>query len=241
MEAFTFIHILQIESASGLVCLLMFSQVFTRAKGIFSRNNLPASDDSSVTAQASHSDSTDTSADDATSTSTKMVTATRQGNVASPRTNGSDSATNTKRKTMESKTNSHSNKRRRLSPEQEDSVIEVLSSQQEVPADNVMIQIPATQEKKISNGTKSAAESTSTTPDKSAKNPSNHIRFGSEEPALPIRTAKENEIETVQPTQAEDEEDSESDDDDAPEVVDNSAQLLALKVQAQKQKEAKRR
>ena len=87
---------------------------------------------------------------------------------------------------MESKTKDHSNKRRRLSPEQEDSVIEVLSSQQEVPADNVIIQIPA-------------------------------------------------------PRQAQDDGDSESDDDDAPEVVDNSAQLMALKVQAQKQKEAKRR
>jgi U3 small nucleolar RNA-associated protein 16 len=73
------------------------------------------------------------------------------------------------------------------------------------------------------------------------KKSSNHIRFGSEEPALPIRTAKEIEIETVQPTQPQAEEDSESDDDEAPEVVDNSAQLLALKVQAQKQKEAKKR
>lgn len=218
----------------------MFSQVLTRAKGIFSRNNLPASDDSSVTAQASHSDSTDTSVDDSSSTVTKMVTATRQGNVSSPRTNGLDSATNTKRKTIESKTNGHSNKRRRLSPEQEDSVI-VLSSQQEVPEDNVIVQVPATQEQKISNGIESTAESTSTTPERSAKKSSKHIRFGSEEPALPIRIAKEVEIETVASTQAQDEEDSESDDDDAPEVVDNSAQLLALKVQAQKQKEAKRR
>lgn len=170
-----------------------------------------------------------------------MVTATRRGHVGSPNTNGSDSATNTKRKTMESKTNGHSNKRRRLSPEQEDSLIEVLSSQQEVPADNVTIQIPAVQEKKISNGTETTAKSASTTPDRSVKKPSNHIRFGSEEPALPIRTAKEIETETVQPTQPQAEEDSESDDDEAPEVVDNSAQLLALKVQAQKQKEAKKR
>jgi U3 small nucleolar RNA-associated protein 16 len=219
----------------------MFSQVFTKAKGIFSRNNLPASDDSSVTAQASQSDSIDTNTDDSSSTITKMVTATRRGHVGSPNTNGSESATNTKRKTMERKTNGHSNKRRRLSPEQEDSLIEVLSSQQEVPVDNVTIQIPAAQEKKISNGTKNTAKSASTTPDRSVKKSSNHIRFGSEEPALPIRTAKEIEIETVQPTQPQAEEDSESDDDEAPEVVDNSAQLLALKVQAQKQKEAKKR
>jgi U3 small nucleolar RNA-associated protein 16 len=217
----------------------MFSQVFTRAKGIFSRNNLPASDDSSVTAQASQSDSTDNNTDDSSSTIKKMVTATRQGNVASPHANGLDTATNTKRKTVESKTNGHSNKRRRLSPEQEDSVIEVLSSQQEVPADNVTIQIPTAQDKGISNGIESTAKSASTTPDRSAKKPSNHIRFGSEEPPLPIRTAKE--IDIAQPTETQDEEDSESDDDDAPEVVDNSAQLLALKVQAQKQKEAKRR
>ncbi|QGA19638.1 hypothetical protein EYB26_007327 [Talaromyces marneffei] len=213
----------------------MFSQVFTRAKGIFSRNNLPASDDSSVTAQASPSNSTDTNTDDSSSTTKKMGTATRQGNVASPRMNGSETATNTKRKTLESKTNGHSKKRRRLSPEQEDSLIEVLSSQQEAPDDNVTIQIPAAREKKIRNGTES------TTPDRSAKKPSSHIRFGSEEPALPIRTAKDGEIETVESTQAQAEEDSESDDDDAPEVVDNSVQLLALKVQAQKQKEAKKR
>lgn len=142
---------------------------------------------------------------------------------------------------MESKTKDHSNKRRRLSPEQEDSVIEVLSSQQEVPADNVIIQIPATQQTKTRKGDKSTSESASTSSDRSAKEAGNHIRFGSEEPALPIRTAKEVEIESVQPRQAQDDGDSESDDDDAPEVVDNSAQLMALKVQAQKQKEAKRR
>lgn len=211
----------------------MFSQVFTRAKGIFSKNNLPASDDSSATAQASPSDSTDNNTDDSSSTVTKMVTATRQGHVGSPHTNGSDSATNTKRKTLDSKTNRHSNKRRRLSPEQEDSVIEVLSSQQEVPEDNVIIEVPSTQEKEIGNGIKSTPKSEAATPDK----PGNHIRFGSEEPALSIRTAKE--IETLKSPQPE--EDSESDDDEAPEVVDNSAQLLSLKVQAQKQKEAKRR
>lgn len=139
---------------------------------------------------------------------------------------------------MESKSSGHSNKRRRLSPEQ-DRVIEVLSSQQEAPADNVVIQIPATQEKK--NGIEFTSESASSTPEGSEKRPSNHIRFGSEEAALPIRTVKEIDNEIVQPMQAQDEEDSGSDDDDAPEVFDNSAQLLALKAQAQKQKEAKRR
>ncbi|EED15516.1 conserved hypothetical protein [Talaromyces stipitatus ATCC 10500] len=216
----------------------MFSQVFTRAKGIFSKNNLSANDDSSVTAQASQSDSAGNNTDDSSSTIKDMVTATRQGHVGSPRTNGSDTATNTKRKTLESKTNGHSNKRRRLSPEKQDSVIEVLSSQQEAPEDNVTIEVPVVQEtEKISNGIETTPKSEGATADEFSKKPSNHIRFGSEEPTLPIQQTKG--IETPQPTQAKD--DSESDDDEAPEVVDNSAQLLSLKVQAQKQKEAKRR
>lgn len=216
----------------------MFSQVFNRAKGIFSKKDLPAnaSEDSSGTVQGSQSDSTDS-----TDTAADMVVTTRQGHAESRHKNGSDSMVNGKRKTRDSNTNNtngNSSKRRRISSEQnEDIVIEELSSSQPVPEDNVVVEIPEIIKKKVAKEVDSqATTSTSTSPNKT----SNHIRFGSEEPALPIRTAKENEDHEAAITQAESEDDDD-DDDDAPEVVDNSAQLLSLKVQAQKQKEAKRR
>lgn len=116
-------------------------------------------------------------------------------------------------------------------------MIEVLSSQQELPQDNVTIELSAVQEKVASKSAKSNRLDAATR----VQNTSNHIRFGSEEPTLPVRTM--NGVETVQPqaTPLEQESDSDEDEDEAPEVVDNSAQLMSLKVQAQKQKEALKR
>ncbi|KAJ5671068.1 hypothetical protein N7507_000195 [Penicillium longicatenatum] len=64
--------------------------------------------------------------------------------------------------------------------------------------------------------------------------PKSHFRFGSEEPAVP-------EPQPEQITQApnDDEEDDSSDDDEAPETIDNSAQLLQMKEKAKKQEKAK--
>ncbi|KAL1966092.1 hypothetical protein VTN77DRAFT_4840 [Rasamsonia byssochlamydoides] len=66
---------------------------------------------------------------------------------------------------------------------------------------------------------------------------SNHIRFGSEEPADAEPVVEEE----VAETQQQDEQDSESDDDEAPEAIDNAAQLKTLKAQAQRQEEARKR
>jgi U3 small nucleolar RNA-associated protein 16 len=207
----------------------MFSQVFNKAKGIFSKRDLPASasEDSSVTAHASHSDSAE-SEDKSTDTITEDMVTTRQGHVANAAVNG---------KRRNQNTNGQSTKRRRISAEHEDGLIEELSSQQQVPEDKVAVEILGTKKRRVSNGVGSTSA-----PDKAG----NHVRFGSEEPALPIRTAREVELpEPPAPKEIKDsedeDEDEDEDDDDAPEVVVNSAQLLSLKVQAQKQKEAKKR
>lgn len=66
---------------------------------------------------------------------------------------------------------------------------------------------------------------------------SNHFRFDSEEPVLPEETHPEEISQT--PNHAEDED--EDDSDDAPEAIDNSAQLLKMKEQAKKQERAQQR
>jgi U3 small nucleolar RNA-associated protein 16 len=107
--------------------------------------------------------------------------------------------------------------------------------------DGVADEVPETQQTNgTSNGIEEEAtdESQNTTSTNSPKNAKNHIRFGSEEPAPVLNGAEE--IPETQPVPPE-EEASSDDDDEAPEVVDNSAQLLSLKVQAQKQEEARKR
>ncbi|OKL62405.1 hypothetical protein UA08_03006 [Talaromyces atroroseus] len=215
----------------------MFSQVFNKAKGIFSKRDLPASasEDSSITVQASQSDSAD-STDKSTSTITEMVT-TRRSHVGSPRTTGaSDSAVNGKRRIQERNTNGHSTKRRRISSEHENGLIEELSSPRQVPEDKVTVEITGVKKRRVSNGPEDSQTMTTSTPSNKL---SNHIRFGSEEPAIPITTVKE--LEDREPAAPKEDSESDEDDDEAPEVVDNSVQLLSLKVQAQKQKEAKKR
>lgn len=72
--------------------------------------------------------------------------------------------------------------------------------------------------------------------DSSAKG--GHIRFGSEEPEFPEEIETEKVSEAGSQNQDEEEEDS---DDDAPETVDNSAQLSKIKLQAQKREQARQR
>ena len=62
--------------------------------------------------------------------------------------------------------------------------------------------------------------------------PKKHFRFGSEEPAAPAVAA----VAQVQQRNQDEDEDS---DDDAPETIDNSAQLIKMKEQAKKQEKAK--
>ncbi|KAJ5175881.1 uncharacterized protein N7482_001758 [Penicillium canariense] len=65
--------------------------------------------------------------------------------------------------------------------------------------------------------------------------PKKHFRFGSEDPE-PAVLESLSDAAPEKPAQDEDEEDS---DDDAPETIDNSAQLLKIKEQAKKQEKAK--
>ncbi|ODM16128.1 hypothetical protein SI65_08562 [Aspergillus cristatus] len=62
-----------------------------------------------------------------------------------------------------------------------------------------------------------------------------HIKFGSEEPELP------EEIPTEEAPVDNQEDDDESSDDDAPEAIDNSAQLSKIKLEAQKQEKLRQR
>lgn len=66
--------------------------------------------------------------------------------------------------------------------------------------------------------------------------PRKHLRFDSEEPAGSEETQLE---EAPQDVSREDEDEDEESDDDAPETVDNSAQLLKVKEQAKKQEKAR--
>lgn len=75
-------------------------------------------------------------------------------------------------------------------------------------------------------------EATETTPD--GQDQTKHRRFDSEEPELPEETQPEEISET--PNLKEDDDDS---DDDAPEAIDNSAQLLKIKEHAKKLEVAK--
>lgn len=68
----------------------------------------------------------------------------------------------------------------------------------------------------------------------SAAAPKAHFRFDSEEPAVPEVTQPEE----IPAAPQDDDEDSDSDD-DAPETIDNSAQLLKIKEQAKKQEKLK--
>ena len=65
-----------------------------------------------------------------------------------------------------------------------------------------------------------------------------HVRFGSEEPEIPHDMQAEEDHDTRQ----DDQEDSEdSSDGDAPEAVDNAAQLSKIKAEAQRLQKAKQR
>ncbi|KAH8705750.1 hypothetical protein BGW36DRAFT_354148 [Talaromyces proteolyticus] len=165
-----------------------------------------------------------------------MVVSTRQGLVGSSPANGADGATAGKRKTRATRSDSQSNKRRRMGEEES-----------EIPQDNVVVEMPlrrkAAEDDEVPETQEANDESngiaTTDEPQNTASNDvpvKNHIRFDSEEP-----TPVPKEIDEIPETQVVPPEEESSDDDEAPEVVDNSAQLLSLKVQAQKQEKARKR
>ncbi|KAJ5081943.1 hypothetical protein NUU61_010207 [Penicillium alfredii] len=149
-------------------------------------------------------------------TNPTMVTATRQRVVApeSAKDHTNAVTTNAKRKiqsTSTAKTDGQQTKRRKRSS----------------------LEAAETTEGDVAHDTSPKTEHKSSAPP--AK--SNHFRFDSEEPMLPEETHPEEISQT--PNHAEDEDDDDSD--DAPEAIDNSAQLLKMKEQAKKQERAQQR
>lgn len=168
-------------------------------------------------------DAGEASPNSATDNHSKMVTTTRRGKIAEEpttanATNGT-AVTNGKGKSGSARTGKkagQNNKRRRGS---------VQDSEDENAQD------------KSPNGTTESKQEQKGSPGKGG-----HIRFGSEEPALQHEVEMENVSEPGSQNQDEDEdEDEESSDNEAPETIDNSAQLSKIKLQAQKREQARQR
>lgn len=192
----------------------MFSHIVTAAKGLFTRQD---------TDKAQSKNFTTTSSDNAIASTSKMVT-TRRRKISDivpeeePEINGQQEV-NGKRKSGPAgsgKMETQRNKRRKRASLE---AAEGESGTPEEPSED-------TQE------TDSKQEE-----EKSAPAPKKHFRFDSEEPEVPLDTQIEETAETQQAK--EDSGDDSSDDDEAPEAVDNSAQLSKVKAQAKKMEQAK--
>lgn len=187
----------------------MFSHIVTAAKGLFTRQD---------TDKAQSKNSTIASSDN-----TKMVT-TRRRKISDivpeeePEINGQQEV-NGKRKSgpaSSGKTETQRNKRRKRASLE---AAESESGTPEEPSED-------TQETDFKQED-----------EKSAPAPQKHFRFDSEEPEVPLDMEIEETAETQQAK--EDSGDDSSDDDEAPEAVDNSAQLSKVRAQAKKMEKAK--
>lgn len=149
----------------------------------------------------------------------KMVTATRRGNIPTKATESETNGMPVKNGVLESVTISTGKKNNKRRSSVEDSEED---AQKE----------PTNADSRVEVKSKSKEEN----PGPSGK--SNHIRFGSEEPAVP----EEIQAESVPETEQENQDDEEnSDDDDAPETIGNSAQLSKIKLEAEKRQQARQR
>ena len=151
-------------------------------------------------------------------TSSKMVTATRQ-RVVEPKQPTEQPATNGVAKGGKRKAQGANTEK----PDQKQTKRRKQGGQEAADTTN------GDSAEQTSKSDKEASQSTESAP-------KNHFRFGSEEPDMP-----ETSLPDPTPTASKDEEDdSESDsDDDAPETIDNSAQLLKMKEQAKRQEKLK--
>lgn len=190
----------------------MFSQLVTAAKGLLTRQD----------AEEAHSTRPNTTT--TTENKPKMVTTRRGGtatkDTAEPESNGTP-VINGKRESgaVSAGKKEGQNKKRRRSNNTTETAED---AQDESPNGNP--------------GIEEGADSKQDQPGPSEKK--NHIRFGSEESALPEELQTESAPETGQENQ---EDDEESSDDDAPETINNSAQLSKIKSEAQKQEKARQR
>lgn len=160
-------------------------------------------------------ESEDTLADPAgasTATTSDMVTATRRGTITTDESTTNGTAKQGKRKAQPAtteKSNDKQSKRRKRNS------LEVVVPINEDTTPNVMNELATDDEDSA---------------------PQKHFRFGSEDPEP---SAPQTQPEPV-PAKSEQDEDEDSDsEDDAPETIDNSAQLLKIKEQARKQEKAK--
>ncbi|PWY71644.1 hypothetical protein BO70DRAFT_342631 [Aspergillus heteromorphus CBS 117.55] len=196
----------------------MFSQIVTAAKGLFSRQE---SDDASL--EKTHATS-GASSRTASANTRKMVTATRQRKFTAeqpstePNANGSiETSGKRKSKPVSSEpTEMQNNKRRKRAS---------LEAAPETEGN------PSSKKSKTTEDNETEQQESSAPSSKT-----NHFRFGSEEPELPEVAATEDTTETQQEVQ--DSED-ESSDDEAPETIDNSAQLSKIRLEAKRQERAK--
>lgn len=188
----------------------MFSHLVTAAKGILTRQDAEEARPTRPSTPTTHKNP-------------KMVTATRRGNIPMKATESETNGMPVKNGVLESmaistgKKKGQNNKRRRSSVEDSEE-----DAQDE----------PTNGDWGLNEESKSKEEKPGP-PEKS-----NHIRFGSEEPAVPEEIQAESVLETEQENQ--DDEES-SNDDDVPETIDNSAQLSKIKLEAQKREQARQR
>jgi U3 small nucleolar RNA-associated protein 16 len=215
----------------------MFSQLFTAAKGLLAtKDSVPDASPFAPCALSADGPKINQSPQ-----TPKMVTTTRRGRIAevNPESSGSDTV-NGKRKdrlATSDDTDGQSTKRRKrgsmgLSEKADSPEVPETQDMNDDVQNAALDGVESTSE-----GTVGTSKSQEQPAEKPAPPPKkNHIRFGSEEPA----DAGNGVEEEVAETQQEDEQE-ESDDDEAPESFDNTAQLLTLKAQAQKQEGAKKR
>ena len=166
-------------------------------------------------------ESEETPSDDTTTNTPKMVSATRQRNIATESTPAesdisSTPATNGKRKARNAnstKADGQHNKRRKRSS---------LGAAEQL--ENGESEVHRESSPKKEGRVAPAAKK-------------NHVRFGSEEPEMPVEMQEE----TPEEKHDNQEDGEESSDDDAPEAIDNSAQMSKIKAEAQKLQQAKQR
>lgn len=240
------------------VCLTsMFSNIFTKAKGLFGSQEPESTEDEAISSE---------NRDQNQQQKKNMAVATRRSRrlagEPSPEVSDIDMLT-PRRRTRLAANNGEGQAKKRRKTEKTDE-----SSEESSPA--AVVQVPETQiangQSSLEVIEESAAEmqevveetpapaeipetqiqtetqtqdAESESPEETRQEPvstGSHIRFNSEEPApVPV-------IEHIRETQVKKDAESESEDDDeAPEAIDNSAQLLALKAEAQRQEEARRK
>ncbi|RAH41917.1 uncharacterized protein BO95DRAFT_446527 [Aspergillus brunneoviolaceus CBS 621.78] len=221
----------------------MFAQFMTAAKGLFNRST-----DSNGKSTLPKNFASDSVTSAAVITPKKMVTATRRRKLTAEQsaepevgTSSIDKRTiNGKRKsepntTSSSKTQDNSKRRKRGSSSLED----VQESEDDEMATTTTA-TTTTSNKKAKMVEDSDSEVQEETPLAVAAPPAakkKHFRFDSEEPEVP--EMEEEVAETPQGMDADEEEEEDSSDDEAPEAVDNSAQLSKIRMEAKRQERAK--